>query len=85
MSSTISLGNHGWSEFLKKKLILFFSFYYEGSQQQQSQVDSIRSKLLLLREDQVIRSSLEPVYGEFLKRKNLHPSMFLEQCILSLL
>merc|ERR1711997_1288126 len=62
-----------------------FSFYYEGSQQQSSQVDSIRSKLVLLREDQVIRSSLEPVYGEFLNRKNLHPSMFLEQCILSLL
>ena len=85
MSSTISLGKHWATVTAGQKLILFFSFYYEGSKHQPTQVDSIRSKILLLREDQVIRSSLEPVYGEFLKRKNLHPSLFLEQCILSLL
>jgi len=60
-----------------------FSFYYEG-QQQQSEFNSIKSKLLLLRQDQVVRG-LEPVYGEFLKNKKYHPSEFLEQCILSLL
>lgn len=67
----------------KFQTCFFFSFYYEG-QQQQSEFNSIKSKLLLLRQDQVVRG-LEPVYGEFLKNKKYHPSEFLEQCILSLL
>ena len=63
----------------KFQTCFFFSFYYEG-QQQQSEFNSIKSKLLLLRQDQVVRG-LEPVYGEFLKNKKYHPSEFLEQCV----
>ena len=34
---------------------------------------------------QVVRSSLEPVYGVFLKQRELHPSSVLQQCLLSIL
>ena len=34
---------------------------------------------------QVVRSSLEPVYGVFLKAGHEHPGNILQQCILSLL
>ena len=38
-----------------------------------------------LQHSQVVRSSLEPVYGVFLKAGNEHPGNILQQCILSLL
>ena len=34
---------------------------------------------------QVIRSSLEPVYGTFIKSPSQHPGNVLQQCLLSLL
>jgi len=49
---------------------------------------SLRQKLISLRQDQVVRDSLEPVYSVFLNAKNEHPGKILQQCkqcILSLL
>jgi len=63
---------------------IFRLFYVQGFEKE-VHMSSLRQKLLALRQDETVRSALEPVYGEFLKRPNLHPSNVLQQCILSLL
>merc|ERR1719244_305203 len=50
-----------------------------------NQVSLLKTKLMSLKQDQTVRDSLEPVYCEFLKNKNLHPTTVVQQCILSLL
>jgi len=45
----------------------------------------LKTHILSLRQDKAIRSSLEPVYGDFLKNPRLHPANVFQQCILSLL
>jgi len=67
-----------------------FRLYYpeENGSQMSSQTTSLRQKLISLRQDQVVRDSLEPVYSVFLNAKNEHPGKILQQCkqcILSLL
>jgi len=67
-----------------------FRLYYAEEKnslmsQMSSQITSLRQKLISLRQDEVIRSSLEPVYGVFLKAGHEHPGNILQQCILSLL
>lgn len=63
---------------------IFRLFYVQGFEKEVN-TTTLRSKLLALRQDETIRSTLEPVYGEFLKRPSLHPSSVIQQCILSLL
>jgi len=68
---------------------IFRLYYVEENDslmsQMSSQTTSLRQKLISLRQDEVVRSSLEPVYGVFLKAGNEHPGNILQQCILSLL
>lgn len=71
---------------------IFRLFYIEKANEREGlvsqmngQTTSLRQKLIALRQDEVVRSSLEPVYGVFLKQRELHPSSVLQQCLLSIL
>jgi len=63
---------------------IFRLFHVQGFEKD-LHIAELKQKLLALRQDETVRSALEPVYGEFLKRPSLHPSTVLQQCILSLL
>jgi len=52
---------------------IFRLFYVQGFDKE-VHMSNLRSKVLVLRQDETVRSALEPVYGEFLKSPDLHPS-----------
>ena len=64
---------------------MFSRLFYVQGFEKDLHIAELKQKLLALRQDETVRSALEPVYGEFLKRPSLHPSTVLQQCILSLL
>jgi len=61
-----------------------FRLFEKGMTKKQD-IMTLRAKMVMLSEDESVQSGLDPVFGDFIKRPNLHPTSVLQQCILSLL
>jgi len=61
---------------------IFRIYYVDGAEKN---LNTLKGHIISLRQDKAIRSSLEPVFGTFLKNPRLHPANIFQQCILSLL
>lgn len=61
-----------------------FRLYEKGITKKQD-IMTLRAKMVMLCEDESVRSGLDPVFGDFIKRPSLHPTSVLQQCLLSLL
>lgn len=64
-----------------------FRLYHQSDLEADNVRKALRGRLLALRQDEAIRSGLEPAFAEFVKNRSFHPSQshVMQQCIMSLL